>query len=42
MVHCMIIKMEIEVDTNDERDQQSMMELVQILKDFGSRETEEE
>jgi hypothetical protein len=38
----MIIKMEIEVDTNDERDQQSMMELVEILKDFRSRETEEE
>jgi hypothetical protein len=38
----MIIKMEIEIDTNDEGDQQSMMELVEILKDFGSQETEEE
>lgn len=38
----MIIKMEIEIDTNDEGDQQSIMELVEILKDFGSQETEEE
>jgi hypothetical protein len=34
--------MEIEIDTNDEGDQQSIMELVEILKDFGSQETEEE
>tara|TARA_R110000796_G_scaffold222722_2_gene338928 strand:+ start:751 stop:867 length:117 start_codon:yes stop_codon:yes gene_type:complete len=38
----MIIKIEVEVDTNDHRDQQSVMELIEILKDFGSRETEEE
>jgi|TARA_R110000782_G_scaffold12114_3_gene36637 hypothetical protein len=38
----MIIKIEVEIDTNDNRDQQSIMELIEILKDFGSRETEEE
>jgi hypothetical protein len=38
----MIIKIEVEIDTNDNRDQQSIMELIEILKDFGSPETEEE
>jgi len=38
----MIIKLEVEIDTNDDRDQQSILELIEILKDFGSRETEEE
>tara|TARA_R110002153_G_scaffold187573_1_gene340586 strand:+ start:618 stop:734 length:117 start_codon:yes stop_codon:yes gene_type:complete len=38
----MIIKLEVEIDTNDDRDQQSIMELIEILKDFGSHETEKE